>query len=256
MDTDWKAHGKDFTILVTISAFIAFINPYGAAVGPDFIARWAYWGPLIVLGGVVGALLVRFALRLFPRADWRLHLAIVPPLIALVITMVLLGMYAAQGARIDVAGVLGVYIWVWVIAVAMTGFAILLGRAGVTQYNLPDAVDADDDSAASKAAEARFLKKLPMKYHAAMLLALQSEDHYLRVHTDKGEELILMRLSDAIEALADMDGMQTHRSWWVARHGVASVKKAGAKISLVLNNDAEAAVSRPNVKRLKDAGWI
>ena len=43
-----------------------------------------------------------------------------------------------------------------------------------------------------------FLERLPVKFRTADLHALSSEDHYLRVHTSLGEELILMRLADAV----------------------------------------------------------
>lgn len=50
------------------------------------------------------------------------------------------------------------------------------------------------------------------------------EDRYLRIHTDGGSDLILMRLRDAVGELAGADGLQVHRSFWVAR---AAVRAAG-----------------------------
>ncbi len=38
----------------------------------------------------------------------------------------------------------------------------------------------------------------------------------LHFHTDRGSDLILMRLSDALTELKGLEGAQTHRSWWVA----------------------------------------
>ncbi|MEM9054360.1 MAG: hypothetical protein AAGB16_03460, partial [Pseudomonadota bacterium] len=46
-----------------------------------------------------------------------------------------------------------------------------------------------------------FLERLPVKYRTANLYAVSSEDHYLRVYTSLGEELILMRLADAVREL-------------------------------------------------------
>ena len=42
------------------------------------------------------------------------------------------------------------------------------------------------------------------------------EDHYVRVFTDAGESLILLRLSDAMAEVRDVPGLQIHRSHWVA----------------------------------------
>jgi DNA-binding LytR/AlgR family response regulator len=65
-----------------------------------------------------------------------------------------------------------------------------------------------------------------------------------------------MRLGDAIDELAPLDGMRVHRSWWVARVGVERVKRSGERLSLILRSGAEAPVARGSVRVLKDAGWI
>eukprot|EP01030_Chromulinospumella_sphaerica_P016261 gene16260-16072_t len=63
----------------------------------------------------------------------------------------------------------------------------------------------------------RFLDRLPPKLRGAELFAVEAEDHYLRLHTDRGADLILMRLADAVAELDGLEGAQTHRSWWVAK---------------------------------------
>lgn len=88
------------------------------------------------------------------------------------------------------------------------------------------------------------------------LIALEMEDHYVRAHTALGSELVLMRMRDAVAEMGGLNGMQVHRSWWVARNAVADVKRAGRNVRLILDNGREAPVSRANVQLLKDAGWI
>jgi DNA-binding LytR/AlgR family response regulator len=89
-----------------------------------------------------------------------------------------------------------------------------------------------------------------------VLYAVSSEDHYLRLHTSKGSDLILMRLSDAIIELEGLEGAQTHRSWWVAKEAVESTRRDGDKVVLLLKGGAEAPVSRPNMRPLREAGWF
>lgn len=101
-----------------------------------------------------------------------------------------------------------------------------------------------------------FLERLPGKYRGAALYAVSSEDHYLRIHTDRGEELILMRLSDAMRELDGADGLQTHRSWWVARDGVADVAREEGRQKLVLKSGASAPVSRSFAKTVREAGFL
>ena len=57
--------------------------------------------------------------------------------------------------------------------------------------------------------EAVFRARLPDGFRSADLWALEAEDHYLRVHSSAGTTLILMRLSDAVAALARLEGAQT-----------------------------------------------
>ncbi|MBA4767355.1 MAG: LytTR family transcriptional regulator, partial [Porphyrobacter sp.] len=66
------------------------------------------------------------------------------------------------------------------------------------------------------------LDQLPAEIGSA-IIALEMEDHYVRVHTMLGSALVLMRMRDAVALLGDLEGMQVHRSWWVARGAVEDV---------------------------------
>lgn len=105
------------------------------------------------------------------------------------------------------------------------------------------------------AAPARFPDRLPPKLRGAAIHAVESEDHYLRVHTDRGSDLILMRLSDALTELEGLEGAQTHRSWWVAKDAVRDVARGEGRATLTLPGGLEAPVSRRYAKALRDAGW-
>ena len=103
---------------------------------------------------------------------------------------------------------------------------------------------------------AKFLERLPVKYRTADLHAISSEDHYLRIHTNMGEELILMRLADAVRELSGAEGLQVHRSWWVAKSGVTDEKRVDGRSLLVLPSGTEVPVSRSFRPKAKEAGLI
>jgi hypothetical protein len=88
------------------------------------------------------------------------------------------------------------------------------------------------------------------------IIALEMEDHYVRVHTMLGSALVLMRLRDAMALVGDVEGMQVHRSWWVARGAVEDVLREGRNVRLKLARGIEAPVARANVGALRDARWI
>jgi DNA-binding LytR/AlgR family response regulator len=103
----------------------------------------------------------------------------------------------------------------------------------------------------------RFTARLPLPMQTVPIVALEAEDHYLRVHLQGGRStLILMRLSDAIAELPADKGAQTHRSWWVAKDAVRGVAKADGRATLTLDGGIEAPVSRSYYKLLSDAGWL
>ena len=101
-----------------------------------------------------------------------------------------------------------------------------------------------------------FLQRLPVKYRTATLYAISSEDHYLRVYTDLGEELILMRLADAVRDLNGADGLQVHRSWWIARVGIKDELRRDGRRFLILPTGTEVPISRRYQAEAKSAGLI
>lgn len=102
----------------------------------------------------------------------------------------------------------------------------------------------------------RFLERLPLKLRGGEVWAVEAEDHYLRVHTSKGQDLILLRLSDAIEELTGLEGEQVHRSWWVARDGVTDVERGDGRAVLTLKSGVKAPVSRTYARIIRDKGWF
>lgn len=102
----------------------------------------------------------------------------------------------------------------------------------------------------------RFRERLPHGLRTARLLALEAEDHYLRVHTDGGSGLILLRLADAVAELSSVEGAQTHRSWWVARKAIVAAKRLDGRAALTLDGGQEVPVSRSYYKAINEAGWL
>jgi DNA-binding LytR/AlgR family response regulator len=76
------------------------------------------------------------------------------------------------------------------------------------------------------------------------IIALETEDHYLRVHAVGGSTLILMRMADAVALLDPRLGAQVHRRWWVAQAAVAGVRAEGQKLFLCLANETLVPVGR------------
>ena len=100
-----------------------------------------------------------------------------------------------------------------------------------------------------------FLKSIP-RHLGTDLLCVQAEDHYLRVHTSVGSDMILYRMADALAGLEGADGLQVHRSYWVAGKAVASAAQDGKRVSLKLENGLVVPVSRTYLPAVRKAGWL
>jgi DNA-binding LytR/AlgR family response regulator len=102
---------------------------------------------------------------------------------------------------------------------------------------------------------APFLDRLPPHLRSG-LIALEMEDHYVRAHTAGGSALVLLRMRDAVAELAGIEGMQVHRSWWVARSAVREAVASGRNVTLRLERGIEAPVARSSITALREAGWL
>ncbi|WP_300527037.1 LytTR family DNA-binding domain-containing protein [Maricaulis sp.] len=243
---DWlrkfaREHRTGFLMLTGIGVFLTLISPLGSGSLP-FHWRLIYWVGLMYLGGSSGhysALLLERAaptLPLFPRY------ALIAAMVSLPVSAAVIAIQAASGSLPPLQYWPFVYMSVLVVSSGVSLMTYLFEhRAG-----------ASGDSQAGRA----LTDKLPPRLRSADILALESEDHYLRVHTSRGDELILMRLSDAMAAVETLEGSQTHRSWWVAREAIADVERENGRAKLTLTSGAIAPVSRTYVPVLREKGWI
>ncbi len=96
---------------------------------------------------------------------------------------------------------------------------------------------------------------LPLRFSGAPLLAIEAQDHYVRVYTDRGTDLVLMGFEAALDRAARLDGRRVHRSWWVARAALVGVQRGGGRATLALRGGVQAPVSRRYAAGLRSAGW-
>lgn len=134
---------------------------------------------------------------------------------------------------------------------------VLIITVAMTALNyLTDRQPPETHAAPAGSPPPRFLDRLPARLRGAEIFAVEAEDHYLRLHTSKGQDLILMRLSDAVAELEGLEGAQVHRSWWVARTAVEDARRGDGRATLTLKDGGKVPVSRAYAKALRASGWI
>jgi hypothetical protein len=250
----WRAEAMtSLTIVVCAAFFLSASAAFGTNVAP-IAKRFVFWVLLLALGTVAhqGA---RAYCRSLPSLIRRPILttlvlalglsAVLTPLIVAVVRW----MFGPLGAAWP--GVLYIFGTSVMISVAMSALHLLAARRGVA-----DPAPIQTHASPRGAPPPRFLERLPPRLRGAALYAVEAQDHYLRLHTSRGSDLILMRLSDAIAELEGLEGARTHRSWWVAREAVQGAERSEARVSLLLPDGLSAPVSRTYTRDLRDAGWF
>jgi hypothetical protein len=77
----------------------------------------------------------------------------------------------------------------------------------------------------------------------AVILAIKAEEHYIRIWSKTGTDLVRYRFKDAVGEIPDDDGDQVHRSWWINWDAVAGWHTRGRSLELELDNGLRVPVS-------------
>jgi len=259
----------DLTIMTGIGVILAFIGPFGSFTQP-LAYRLVSWVVFAWIGYAIYSPMGWLVDRLHDGLDlprpfaWVFGVVLATvPMTAIVWSM---GFLPRAVPLPTLEQALASYFYVFLVGGGITALFYLIETRGAAE---PTPVSSHSDARGPaimdppppplpepvSAASNPLLDALPAEL-GSDVIALEMEDHYVRVHTALGSELVLMRLRDAMVHVADIEGRQTHRSWWVARGAVEDVLREGRNVRLVLARGVEAPVSRAQVSELKEAGWI
>lgn len=243
-------------------AALTVLGPFGTFQDMSLSGRLAYWGGLLLAGTLEFDLVILIARRVLSNhARWWPWMLATALLSVSLIQTVIVAALEQQRRGVTVASpssLAELYGYVLVITLLVSAVPIWLDlrRHGLieTPPASPDAT-LPDTAPATPLSAAPFLDRIPAKL-GRDLLALEMEDHYIRVHTRLGSDLILLRLRDAVAELTGIDGLQVHRSHWVAAHAVAAVERnADGKLTLILTDGRRVPVSRRCNAAVRAAGW-
>ena len=245
--------GMALTVLVLTVA-----GPFGTFADLDLPVRFAYWTLVVTATYLIGRSAITFAgeaLRPLVPAFWpRLLLAAL--LASLPIGAVVIGNSVLFYGFMSLELALRQLFYAAVVTLALTVILGVVGRqqdaASATAAAAPGAQAASAD-APSGARVPAILSRVPPAQRGN-LLALIVEDHYVDIVTDRGKTLVLMRLADAIREAEPVEGLQIHRSHWVAIAAVARAVRSDGKLFLELTNGLRLPVSRGAQPTVKAAG--
>lgn len=248
-----------WAVMLIAAVMLGVAGPFGTMDRMPLLPRLAYWlaialttflaGYLAIglmvhtLLGDVGTRPVRLAIAGFAAGV---------PVTAIVLTFnhFLFGDPVGSTAEI-----LGFYIDCSLISAALSLlFGLVDMRTEAVDPEQPEVPGETTLSGLAPAAERpAILERLPAHLRGR-LLYMSMQDHYVDVHTDRGGALVLMRLADAISEARGTDGLQVHRSHWVARDAVAGTERKDGRLSLRLSDGNLVPVSRTYLSAVREAG--
>jgi len=273
---DWRDALRSAAIVGSVVLVLTILAPFNTQEEFSFLGRLLYWSVSILGGWLIFGTIGGLARPLLARADEHpLSYAALAVVASLPIAAWVMAIHGYLGAEVSLPHYLALLPYVFVITAVITAVAYLSERARLAKEatralsafersakNAPAKTAASGTTGTPSSAE-RFRARLDGKAAMGEILAVSSEDHYLRVYTTAGEALILMRLSDAVDELGEIEGARIHRSHWVARSAIRGVDKSGGKWRLIVGTPESESdqpltlpVSRTYREALKQTGWV
>jgi hypothetical protein len=254
----------EILIVLAIGLVLGLFGPFGTYAMPAGL-RIAYW-MLFGLGGyaifrpmvVVGRWLSE-ALNISPLIGIGLAQLVAAAPTTLLIGWLMSGFDVMAVLRSDRLGALYAQVWLIGFIVNMLVSTIFARARSDIANPLPvselkPTPETTIETIAEAAAPIPLLDRLPPGF--GVPLAIKSEDHYVRIYARERDALILLRLRDAIAELGSTQGLQVHRSWWVARDSIVSSARDGRNLTLNLANGITVPVSRDGAALLKTSAWL
>jgi hypothetical protein len=256
--------------LLVASGVVGFMGPFGTYLTGDFLARAWSWASLLFGAYVLARPAMLFwswmarttRLPQGPTVFWGMILSSLP--LAFVWRKGRTAIYGAPDT--SNASLIGGYAGIFSFTIlccllvmlvawwAERADAHLFQEDSVGDVPAPPPPDSAEPPTPAPS-RPRLHNRLSPGFHGD-ILALESEDHYVRVHSLRGNELLHIRLRDAIAEMDGRPGEQIHRSWWVARGAVAGVHSRGRGCEVRLLNGERAPVARDSVERLTRSQFL
>lgn len=243
---EWRrhlTHPATLTALGSVALVTGVAGPFGTSERLSVLPRLGYWAVLVLLTYALGALLDQFVRLRMRRFGFWPRTLVAAAATGLCVVLVVSGVtYALLGWRPDSVAAAS-----FVVTTFSVG-AVIAGTISVVSRQMAPTLPGTPQPP-------RILNRLPLDKRAP-LVALSVEDHYVRVQTTKAEELLLMRLSDAMNEVGDTPGAQVHRSHWAAWGQVQSARKSDGRATLTMTTGAEIPVSRSRLDTVRKAGLL
>lgn len=251
---EWKAAvfaPAACVIWPALSLIVAIAGPFGSYEDLPLSRRLIYW-PLVVTASFFMGAAIRVWVRrqVVPYDFWRatplvasLHLVTFTPFLSLV-TPVFLGPDREAPTPWEFAFfVLLTSLGVSTLQAAIRGHIRVEAREASAQPEQVVVEQADPPETMPEPVRPRLMQRLGVSGEGR-LIRISGRNHHVEVVTDLGQETVLIRFADAMTEAEPVEGLQVHRSHWVAVDAVRGCRRQEGRLLLDLVDGSEVPVSR------------
>lgn len=245
--------------IAAAALLLGLVGPFGTYEGLRLPARLAYWAAIAAATYFVGVAVVHLQSALWERRRGKPGPAVYALFGAIAGVPVTLGVWALNTAVFEDGAIPLLPLLGYVVAISAVLSAVL--ALFIEQFERQQAAAAPPPAVPSIAdtpsaqRRPRILDRLPPHLRGE-LSHMTMQDHYVDIRTDKGGALVLMRLADAIAETDGVEGLQIHRSHWVALGQVAQTVRLGGRPMLKMKAGAMLPVSRSYLDAVRAAGFF
>lgn len=238
---------RTLAIMAVIAVALGMAGPFGTFVDLAIGPRFAYWVAVVFSTYGVGTFFAWIVLTLLGervKSRWANVLVIgLSSSLPVTLTVALLDLVFLANDFVAPARL--AVLWSYCLVIAMgIGLIIVLTQ--------PEAAAA---APAVEKAPPGILARLPLQARGK-LSHMSMQDHYVDIVTDRGHALVLLRLGDAMKETGEIEGLQIHRSHWIALQAVKRVHKAAGKISVEMADGTMLPISRGFVAAARERGLV
>jgi len=227
--------------MLALGVILGISGPFGTIDAMSAGSRTLYWITVVVLTYGIGSFISTVIHALLGRQ---------PVFLAMVLSTCVLGLSLTAVLTAINLVAFGMWYETWAEFLVQLGQVTLISAVVETCTYL-----LRSDTKATAPETTPLLNRLALDKRGA-LIALGAEDHYVRVTTSKGEELVLMRLSDAVQEVGSTEGLQIHRSHWIALDQIKNVTRKGDRGQVTLSDQTTRPISRGYMSAVRAAGLL
>lgn len=226
----WPVEIIEASAALGLAVLLAMIGPFGTFGALGLGERLVYWTLATVIVWAPASIMA----RQFASSNWSVLRPIWARTLAAAAIAAAPGAFvvaflegAMRGTEITGPGIVRLYVYVFVLSGATALIVSRLSRSR-TRTLTGEPAPSEPAPAAPVATPSVLGSRL-----GGEILSLTMEDHYLRIVSTVGEDLVLMRMADAARLLSGA-GWRIHRSHWVASGAIAHVERQGRRRFAVL----------------------